>query len=575
MARLIPSFMDDRTPPGERQIFNLLASGPDDVVALHSLDLAPWNRGLRTEIDFVVIFPDTGIVCIEIKSHRDIAFDGTKWYPETITRSPFKQAADARFSFQRRLAELAPQFRRVPVVHCCIFSQAAFHISPNLSVAPWELIDARSLARFNTGEELCAGLRSLMEQSIGADARLRPLNPPLSSRDIERILACCVPIQKRKATAREEIHRREREIDAMLREQQRPVLQLAALNDRLVVSGAAGTGKTLIAIEVARRAAERGKRVGLLCFNQLVGERVRREVDEGPNALPNLLAGRAVQIMAAMTGLGIPTEPSEEFWTIDLPNAIEESITDPEVKVSVEFDYLVLDEAQDILARSQIWRCLMLFLRGGLEAGAFAFFGDFEHQVLAERDEMDGALSEVDSRSRPTHWKLAENCRNYRIVGETAIRLSGMGDAVYAGYRRPGGSVENFDIFFYEDDAAQLDKLRQWLRDFKGQGYRRSDITLLSFRTDAKSAASRLAGRGYDLRPAWQTGEHTKYASVHAFKGCESKIIILTDVSLGGHGVSRDLFYVGMTRATESVRVLCAKESESVLSQWLSGFTDR
>ena len=71
MARLIPSFMDERTPPGERDVFNMLAAGPAEWTALHSLDLAPWNRGLRTEIDFVVIVPDRGILCVEIKSHED------------------------------------------------------------------------------------------------------------------------------------------------------------------------------------------------------------------------------------------------------------------------------------------------------------------------------------------------------------------------------------------------------------------------------------------------------------------------------------------------------------------------
>ena len=87
MAHLIPSFMDERTPPGERDVFNLLAAGPDDWVALHSLDLAPWNRSLRTEIDFVVIAPDVGIVCLEVKSHENITFDGLRWFPETIARS--------------------------------------------------------------------------------------------------------------------------------------------------------------------------------------------------------------------------------------------------------------------------------------------------------------------------------------------------------------------------------------------------------------------------------------------------------------------------------------------------------
>jgi hypothetical protein len=45
----------------------------------------PWNRGLKeTEIDFVVIVPDTGILCIEVKSHECIAFDGEQWHPPEI-----------------------------------------------------------------------------------------------------------------------------------------------------------------------------------------------------------------------------------------------------------------------------------------------------------------------------------------------------------------------------------------------------------------------------------------------------------------------------------------------------------
>ena len=61
MARMIPSFVDEHTPPGERDVFTMLSAGPADWVALHSLDLAPWNRELRTEIDVVVMIPDTGM----------------------------------------------------------------------------------------------------------------------------------------------------------------------------------------------------------------------------------------------------------------------------------------------------------------------------------------------------------------------------------------------------------------------------------------------------------------------------------------------------------------------------------
>src|SRR6516225_6253666 len=112
MARLIPSFMDDSTPPGERDVYNLLAAGPENWVALHSLDLAPWNRGLRTEIDFIVIVPDTGILCVEVKSHNAISFSGDRWFPPELKRSPFKQASDGRHTFYRRLGDIAPQLKR-------------------------------------------------------------------------------------------------------------------------------------------------------------------------------------------------------------------------------------------------------------------------------------------------------------------------------------------------------------------------------------------------------------------------------------------------------------------------------
>jgi hypothetical protein len=570
MARLIPSFMDDRTPPGERDVFNMLARGSDDWVALHSLDLAPWNRGLRTEIDFVTIIPDTGILCIEVKSQEDIAFEDDRWYPPEIKRSPFKQASDGRHTFYRRLRELAPEFRNVPIAHCCIFPRAPFDLPPNISVQPWELMDARSFRTFRSGESFCMDLRIRMQRNIQADSNLSALANRLSLVQIETIVTCCVPVRKRRPDARQEILRREEQVEKILREQQKPVLQLAALNDRCIVSGGAGTGKTLIAIEVARRAAEKGRRVALLCFNQMVGEWMREHINQLTPPMPNLIVGRAIQIMAEMTGVRISDKPSREFWEVQLPQLLEERLTDPDLKVVAAFEYLVLDEAQDILGRPRLWQCLTQFLAGSIERGAFALFGDFDNQVLSERGVMDETLASLDAASRPSRWRLSENCRNYRIVGDTAVRLSGSGNAVYSGYMRAGGGVQNFDIAFYDHERAQLDQVGRWLKDFKSQGYKASEITILSSRFTDASAAAQLKHEGFKLRPAWQAGEFTGYTSVHAFKGMENKVIILTDVVLGGSDFHRNLFYTGMTRATESVRVLCDINSKETLLGWLT-----
>lgn len=571
MARLIPSFFDDRTPPGERDVFNMLAAGPDGWVALHSLDLAPSNRGLRTEIDFVVIVPDTGVLCVEVKSHDAISFENGQWYPSEIRRSPFKQASDGRHTFYRRLRELAPHFHHVPVVHCCIFTHARFDLSPNLSIPSRELMDVRVFRTFATGEAFCADLKARMRSSIESEDNLHPLTRPLSPAQIETVVGICLPIQKRRPGAREEIQKREQDIERLLRVQQKPVLELAALNDRVVVGGAAGTGKTLIAMEVARRAAEKGRRTGLVCFNQLVGDWMRQQIQRGGLGPPNLIAGRAIQIMAEMTGVIIPRDPPPRYWDHELPGHLEERLTDPDFRVAAQFDYLVVDEAQDLLARPSLWECLTRFLDGGVAGGSYYLLGDFDNQVLGERQTMDEVLGAIQTAGKPANYRLSENCRNYRIVGESAVRLSGFAKDVYSGYMRSGGGFQNYDIFFYADEREQQAQLAQWIKEFKSQGYKPGEVTILSFRASDECAAARLAATGFKLRPAWQhAADCTAYTSVQAFKGLENKAIILTDVILGEPHFHRHLFYTGMTRANESVRVSCDKRSQQTLASWLT-----
>jgi hypothetical protein len=432
-------------------------------------------------------------------------------------------------------------------------------------------MDLRAFRGFYSGSAFCADLQARMKRSIAADGNLSRLDHRLCKDQIDMIVKCCIPMQRCRPDAREEIVRREAEMEKVLREQQKPVLQLAALNDRLVVSGAAGTGKTLIAMEVARRMAHRGRRVALLCYNQLGGNWMKQRIEQSGPVLPNLVVGRAIRIMAEMTGVEIPGNPKQDFWERELPERLEDRLTDPDFKAAAVFDYLVLDEAQDFLARPRIRQHISQFLSGGMDKGAFALFGDFEHQVLEKRESMDQALAALDASSRPVRWKLSENCRNYRIIGETAVRLAGHCGSTYSGYLRAGGGVHNYDIYFYEHESAQLDMLSAWLKDFKAQGFKPSEITLLSFQADHSSAAARLIITGYKLRPAWQAGDLTAYASVHAFKGMENKVIIVTDVVLNNLEFDRDLFYTGMTRATESVRVLCDRRSQQCFCRWLAG----
>ena len=570
MARLIPSTVDDRTPPGERDVFDMLARGPDEWVVLHSLDLSPWNHGLRTEIDFLVFVPDVGLLCVEVKSHEAIGFVDDCWVPHTMKRSPFKQAADGRYAFYRRFRDLAPRLNKTPVVHCCIFPRASFDVPPNMSIQPWEVIDARCFGACRTGMEFGQVVKEKMRLSIAADDRLQALSTDLSRGQLQEIVELCMPVRRRRPDAREEIIRREEEAEKVLRKQQQPVLTLCSLNSQVVVSGGAGTGKTLLAMEVARRAAENGRRVAFLCFNRMVGIWLQERMGAIEPPLPNLVVGRAFSVLADMADLDIPPDPPQAFWDDDFPSRVEERLTDPDFQASAIFDYIVVDEAQDLLARPRLWHCLMACLAGGESAGSFALFGDFENQLMEQGGVATRTLERVRGVSRPTQWHLVENCRNYAIIGSAAVQLAGFQRRVYSGFMRTGGSVENYDIAIYNDLQEQRDTLRRWLDQFRAEGYLAREIVILSFCSDSHCAAKSLAESGVKLRPAWQSHNRTGYASVQAFKGMESKVVILTDLKLDGVEFHRHLIYTGMTRATESVRVLCESNSRSTLREWLT-----
>jgi hypothetical protein len=271
-----------------------------------------------------------------------------------------------------------------------------------------------------------------------------------------------------------------------------------------------------------------------------------------------------------MTGISHPENTYSNYWDRVLPRLLEEKLTDPDMMAMVSFDRLVIDEAQDLLSRPVLMSCLFTFLTGGIRDGKYALFGDFQNQVLVSRDMLDQSLIRLERAARPVRWHLSENCRNYRIVARTSIELSGLDNNVYSGFLRAGGSIENFDIDFYSSDSRQAEILSFWLKEFRKKGYKPEDITILSFFSDDKSVAGRGLVPGWQFASLWQDAvNRIHYGSVHAFKGLENKIIILTDVILTEKDFQRDLFYTGMTRATESIRILCHETSKDILSSWL------
>lgn len=564
--RMIPAFIDESAPPGEIDVFLKLESSRHDWVVIHSLDLAPYNNYRRTEIDFVILIPDVGILCVEVKSHREIGFDGSRWYPDSITKPPFRQAQDARFALRRRLVDRLPAFAHVPVIHCCIFPRADFAVPVNVSIQPFEVMDRGRFSGCRTGEAFCDTLKRMAQLAIGADPQISPLKTLLSISLRDEFIKFCFPIRKRRPEKDAEIRYREAELEERLREQQRPVLRLTEYNPRVLVEGGAGTGKSLIGLEVARRKAAQGLRVGYLCFNRLIGSWAAREL--AADRHPNLIGGSVFSVLMSLSGIEAPDDPDADFWGA-LPLMIQDRLTDPTCIHDARFDYLVIDEAQDILARPDLLDCVRLLIDGDLTGGNYLILGDFRNQVLTGAEELEKSLVEV--RHQAARWLLTENCRNYKYIGQVAMTLSMADRSTYSGYMRQGGGLQAWELNMYEDAKGQLRRISECIDLALTNGFREEEITVLSFGAEQKSVLPLLLSQSQRrfVSAAKFEAKGIRWSTVSAYKGLENKVIIIADVMPSDSGFDRHRFYTGITRATERLYILCHASGKSQLVEWV------
>ena len=107
---MIPSCIDESTlSSAERLVFGLLQADPgtSDWTVLHSLGLARRENAPYGEIDFVVIIPGEGIVCLEVKG-GGVSCENGVWLTRNrrgivskLGKSPFLQARDSMYVLRR------------------------------------------------------------------------------------------------------------------------------------------------------------------------------------------------------------------------------------------------------------------------------------------------------------------------------------------------------------------------------------------------------------------------------------------------------------------------------------------
>jgi hypothetical protein len=561
MARLIPAVVGDETrSPGERSLFRRFETegGTDDWIVLHSLDVVRHRTRLAGEVDFVIIVPGLGVLCLEVKAHQRVSRDAAGlWHlggdkPSRI--GPFRQASDAMHSVRDRVT-VRPELRGVLFWSAVCFTAVPFQLASSLEWHEWQVIDSSALAARPLADLVRSVLVRAREhvERTPSGAWLQDAGPTLIQADsLVKLLR-----PEFEFSASPKARRRDHDQELIrFTEDQFVAIDAMTANSRVVFEGPAGTGKTLLALEECRRAVLRGERVALVCFNRLLGNWLKAEFE--PNA--NVVVGSLHSVMVRLSSVDVPPLPTSQFWSHQLPDLVLETLLDGPAPL---FDTLIVDEAQDVL-RSEYLDVLDAMLVGGLQRGRWRLFGDFTRQALYGTS-FAGLEDFMEQRgSGAPVFSLHNNCRNTPRIAAYSARLSGF-QQTYRNVLRPDSGL-NPKTHYWESEVSQIELLSQVLTELRADGYSGREIVILSKRA-FKSAAESLPEKWRSqLRPAGDVPiGGIRHCSIHAFKGLESPVVIVTDIDALDAGVDDSLFYVAGTRATERLYVLASAQVKAAV----------
>lgn len=561
MARMIPAQIYSGNPSfGEKEIFRRLKNDAEtgDWIVLHSLDIADHVKNVAGEADFVIIVPHKGILCLEVKGTSQVRRANGLWYYGHDTkpdyRGPFKQASQAMHSIRKHLISQTTGLSKVVFWSAVIFPYSEFDIVSG-EWHQWQMIDTHQFRSKSIGKIIIDVLDSARSHLLAKNTPwFKPSNSLPDKGQCENILNALRPDFEIYEPPQSRFTRLAQEVKRFTQEQ---FVALDAMdqNDRVIFKGPAGTGKTILAIESARRSESSNKNILVICYNRLLSYVLQNELKPLKNNVKVCtLHKHMLDIVEMHPDNSMDLDAS--FWNDELPSkAIDALLLSTDEKHL--YDEIILDEAQDLLRNSYL-DFLDLSLKGGLNAGRWRMFGDFEKQAIYRSNADINLDDAISSRlSNAPIYNLRINCRNTPRIA-SFVHLLGALNPEYQRILRPDDGSEP-TITYYASQEEQDQKFLETIKKLKNEGFGNKDIVVLSTKSTTDSTAQNVKNHKSKFSDLAQISNQTiRSGTIHSFKGLESPAVIVTDVEFinGDHATS--LFYVATTRALHRLHILAS-----------------
>jgi len=528
MARVFPVEVHKDTPRSERKVFERFRDQlPRDWVVLHSrrflLPTPAGQRPLEGEMDFLVLVPERGLLGLEVKG-GDLRRGRSGW-TSIDRRGKRHKIKDPGRQAQRAMHAIARYLQRRP-----------WFIESRLRPAfGWGVVFPDIKAGRNLGPELPRPL-VLDRDDLKApeEAILRAMDahevtgPALTARARREILQALAPKFRLAQTLGDRVAD---EHDALvgLTSEQLEILDTLAGARRVAVSGPAGSGKTVVAMERARRLSSDGARTLFLCRSENLATVLSTRAEGFEVASFTDFAARIVR-----HSLGAWKEPTratkrDSFWRDEVPRLMTRSL---EVEREWRWDAVIIDEAQRL--ESAWWPAIVRLLRNEQTSYLWAFHDPHQNPAPPVWIEAHGLVPAA------LNW----SCRNTRRIAEYAAAL--IGSEPLVNEDAPLG-VPVIEVSC-SSESAMVQAVRRQLQKLMGQGGLRPDqIAVLSTRGTRSPLWSRRETGEYSfVRPPARLGpRQVLFSGISDFAGLEADAVVLCDVREGRADSDPRLLYAG------------------------------
>jgi hypothetical protein len=510
----------------ERAVWDALVEQlPDDAALLANMRFT--NRKGDLEADLIIALPDAGLAVLEVKGGQ-VGYDGQTWRQSggTVTNKaidPQRQAALAMYALREYL-DLDPRWhkRRVRYGQLVVLPTSTVPGDVNPADCPrWMVVDQTQL------DDLALIVRDVLRAQ---ESRI----PYASKDDVQDMLEILTgrPLSQRSTVDLAATRAVECEL---LTRRQAKVLDLIRGIARVEVRGGAGSGKTWLAVEQARRLSHQGLRVGLVCYSRGLSAYLRRRVTLlAPADRPTYVG--EFHALGVAWGAQTGSEDDSDYWEHRLPDEMGRLAHDlPE---SDRYDAFVVDEGQDF--GEAWWPTLVQGLKDR-EHGRMFVFSDEGQRVFARKGRPSIDLAPIT---------LDENLRNTQPIAQTFSSLTPEQMHLRGGHGLPVRYIPcaSGEAVHAADDV--VDGLLQ-------AGWRHEDVALLT--TGARHPVQ-VERQEHGQDSYWQSywaGDDVFYGHVLGFKGLERPAVVL---AINGFGRSseraREKLYVGLSRARDLL-VVC------------------